>query len=60
MSRNKYKKRSGRVWPKILDKENAHLVTWFWDDWADWRDGLRWGRFATCWKDKYKKRKQWM
>jgi len=54
----KTRRHSGRVWPRLLDKANAHLVQPFWDDWVDWRDGMRFN-FSKSWKDKTKKKRQY-
>jgi len=45
----KIRKHSGRKADKIYDKEQLHLTKTYWNDWIDYRDGLR------SWYEKKKK-----
>ena len=53
----KTRRNSGRVWPRLLDKSLSLYLQPMWDDWVDWRDGMRF-KYGKSWKDTTKKRKQ--
>lgn len=63
MKPRKIRRNSGRRYPrcsvplKILNEEGIQLKK-YWDDWLDWRDGMRdWTYFK--WKQRDKKKKPW-
>lgn len=63
MKSKKIRRRSGRKYPRcnipqrILDEEGL-VIESYWDDWCDWRDGMR-DRFYLIWKKRNKQKKPW-
>ena len=60
MVTKKIKRNSGRRWPAFIQKGLEIYAQKFWDDWVDWRDGARNLTCSKSWKDKTKKRKQYL
>jgi len=60
MVSKKDKRNSGRVWPSWVERGMELYIQHFWDDWVDWRDGMRDNFRSKSWKDKTKKRKQYL
>ncbi|MFW5794700.1 MAG: hypothetical protein ACOCV1_04365 [Bacillota bacterium] len=59
MVNKKDRRNSGRTWPRWVQKGLDLYVLPFWDEWNDWRDGMRF-IFSKSWKDTTKKRKQFL
>jgi len=60
MVTKKVKRNSGRRWPQFIEQGMEMYVQKIWDNWIDWRDGSRNLTGSESWKDKSKKRKQYL